>query len=203
MGRSDRTNRRRLLAPQVSGERQRRMSSGSSGSGKSDVASASVDFARLWAPWRTAFLTQPRARRCVFCTAKRFKRDDRRHHVIDRGRRVFALLNLYPYNNGHLMIAPYRHIGAVPSLDPAEWTEMHEVGCRLMERLSKTIHPHGFNIGLNVGRVSGAGIPGHLHLHIVPRWLGDANFISILGNTRVISQSLNQLYHLLTTTSQD
>ncbi len=153
-------------------------------------------FDRLWAPWRSRFLSQPKRRRCIFCTAKRSKQD-RRHYVIERGPRVFALLNLYPYNNGHLMIAPYRHVGALERLGVEEWTDMLRVTRRLMKRLKSRLHPHGFNVGLNLGRMAGAGIPGHLHLHLVPRWTGDTNFLPVLGHTKVISQSLDELYALL------
>jgi ATP adenylyltransferase len=128
--------------------------------------------------------------------AKRSRRD-RRHHVVARGEETFALLNRYPYNNGHLMIAPYRHVGALASLRPAEWTEMLRLARRLTSRLREVLHPHGFNLGVNLGRAAGAGIPGHLHLHVVPRWTGDTNFFPILSQTKVISQSLDELYTLL------
>ena len=153
--------------------------------------------ARLWAPWRHQFLAQPVKRGCIFCTAIR-SRDDRRHHVIARQRHVIALLNRYPYNNGHLMIAPRRHIGELLSVTPAEWGGMLSLGQRLIARLQRELHPHGFNVGLNLGRVAGAGIPGHLHLHVVPRWQGDTNFMPILAETKVISQSLEALYELFT-----
>ena len=152
---------------------------------------------RLWAPWRSTFLAKRRKGRCIFCAAKR-SGQDRRHHVIDRGERVLALLNRYPYNNGHVMIAPYRHAGTLESLTSAEWAEILRMSRRLTRRLTRALHPHGFNVGLNLGRTAGAGIPGHLHLHIVPRWDGDTNFMPILAHTKVISQSLEELYTLLT-----
>ena len=153
------------------------------------------DLRRLWAPWRSQFLSRPKSRRCIFCAAKRAA-DDRTHHVIARGRRVFALLNRYPYNNGHLMIAPYRHVGALPALSVAEWAEMLRLSQRLTTRLRSALRAQGFNLGLNLGRVGGAGIPGHLHLHLVPRWSGDTNFMPLLADTKVISQSLDELYRL-------
>ena len=156
-----------------------------------------ANLGRLWAPWRARFLSQPKRRRCIFCVATRSKRD-RRHYVVDRGKRVFALLNLYPYNNGHLMIAPYRHVGTLERLSVEEWADMLTLSRRLMQRLKRRLHPHGFNVGLNLGRTAGAGIPGHLHLHVVPRWNGDTNFLPVLGQTKVISQSLDELYRLLT-----
>ena len=151
---------------------------------------------RLWAPWRQALFARPKPRGCIFCAAKRSSAD-RRHHVVARGRAVFAILNLYPYNNGHFMIAPYRHVGRFERLSDAEWLEMLRLGRTLMGRLRARLRPHGFNIGTNLGKIAGAGIPGHLHLHIVPRWNGDTNFMPILGRTKIISQSLDALYDLL------
>ena len=152
---------------------------------------------RLWAPWRGRFLKQRGRRACVFCVAKR-SRADRQHLVIARGRRVFALLNLYPYNNGHLMIAPYRHLGTLTALTQEEWAEILRMSQRLTTRVRAVLRPHGFNIGFNLGRSAGSGIPGHLHLHIVPRWNGDTNFMPVLAHTKIISQSLEELYALLT-----
>lgn len=151
---------------------------------------------RLWAPWRNTFLIKASAGRCIFCAAKR-SRDDRKHLVIARGQRAFVMLNLYPYNNGHVMVAPIRHVGDLEALTAAEWAEMGRLSRRVMKLIRRTLHPHGFNIGMNVGRVAGAGFPGHLHLHIVPRWNGDTNFMPVTGRTKVISQSLRELYRLL------
>ena len=111
---------------------------------------------------------------------------------------MFALLNRYPYNNGHLMIAPNRHVGELEALRPAEWAGILRMSRQLMRRLRRTIHPHGFNVGLNLGGAAGAGIPGHLHVHIVPRWNGDTNFLPVIGHTKLVSQSLEELYALLT-----
>lgn len=154
----------------------------------------SVD--RLWAPWRHTFITGRRPRGCIFCAAKR-STADRAHHVIERGEHAFAMLNLYPYNNGHLMIAPYRHIGTLAQIRPAEWSELLRLAQRLTARLTRLLHPHGYNLGLNLGRDAGAGIPGHLHLHVVPRWRGDTNYMPILTNVKVISQSLEELFTAL------
>ena len=155
---------------------------------------------RLWAPWRNAFLMQAasknRSRRCIFCAAHRSSAN-RRHYVVARGRRAFAMLNLYPYNNGHVMIVPSRHVGELERLTPGEWTAMLRLARRVMRRLRATLHPHGFNLGINLGRVAGAGIPGHLHLHLVPRWNGDTNFMPITGQTKVMSQALDELYTVL------
>lgn len=155
-----------------------------------------VDIARLWAPWRSSFLKQRGRRRCFLCAAKASKAD-RRHYVVARGPEVFAVLNLYPYNNGHVMIAPYRHVGQLGRLTRAEWDGMLVLSQRITKRLARTIHPHGYNLGMNLGRIGGAGVPGHLHLHLVPRWKGDTNFMTVAGNTKVVSQSLDELYTLL------
>lgn len=152
---------------------------------------------RLWAPWRGTFLRQRKPRHCIFCRAKRARRD-RAHHVLARGVQAFVMLNLYPYTNGHLMIIPYRHVGRFEKIRPEEWAEMLTLGQEFLRRLRRTVRPHGYNLGLNLGRVAGAGIPGHLHLHIVPRWTGDTNVMPVLANTRIISQSLDELYTLLT-----
>jgi ATP adenylyltransferase len=154
--------------------------------------------ARLWAPWRSAFISRrapPKG--CVFCAAKRRHTEDRRRHVIARGERVFALLNRYPYNNGHVLVAPYRHVGRFESLRAEEWAEALRLTQRILGRLTAALRPHGFNLGINLGRAAGAGIPGHLHLHLVPRWTGDANFMPLFGGARVISRSLDELYRLL------
>ena len=152
---------------------------------------------RLWAPWRSAFVSSPKGGRCIFCAAQR-SRNDRRHHVVRRGKRVFALLNRYPYNNGHLMVAPYRHVADLASVNAAEWDEIRRLSRQLIRRLRRVLHPQGFNMGLNLGRVAGAGIPGHLHVHLVPRWNGDTNFFPVIAQTKVISQSLDELYASLT-----
>ena len=107
------------------------------------------------------------------------------------------MLNRYPYNNGHLMVAPVRHVGRLEKLMPEEWLEMFELMNDAMARLKKIMSPDGYNIGINLERVAGAGIPGHLHLHVVPRWIGDTNFMPALAGTKVISQSLSSAYRLL------
>ena len=154
------------------------------------------DLDRLWAPWRSRFVSRRKSGRCIFCVA-RASRQDREHHVIARGARVFALLNRYPYNNGHVMIATHRHVGTLDAIQPSEWAEMLLMSQRLTARLRRVLRPHAWNIGLNLGRVAGAGIPGHFHLHLVPRWNGDTNFMPVLGGTRVVSQALDELYELL------
>ncbi len=159
---------------------------------------------RLWAPWRTAYLRHSRGaapKGCVFCVAKR-ARDDRRVQVVARGRQGFALLNRYPYNVGHLMVAPYRHVGDLVALRPDERTELFEETTRMISVLQRAVHAQGVNLGLNMGRAAGAGIPGHLHMHLVPRWVGDTNFMPVIGKTKVMSQSLDAMYDLLIRTQR-
>lgn len=152
---------------------------------------------RLWAPWRMNYLKQElkhvrRAGGCVFCRMIKEK-DDKKNLVIVRGEHCFIVLNLYPYNNGHLLVVPNRHVGDLKHLkfvEKKEFFEMVEYGRDL---LSDVLEPEGFNIGMNLGRAAGAGIPRHMHMHVVPRWLGDVNFMPITAETKVISESLQQL----------
>ena len=156
---------------------------------------------RLWAPWRVGYISglrrsSSKTTRCLFCRG-RSETADSADHLLTRGRLAFSLLNRYPYNNGHLMVAPYRHVGQLSKLTPPEWTEMLELVNDAMSRLDQVMHPKGYNLGINIGRVAGAGIPGHLHLHIVPRWSGDTNFMPAVTGAKVISQSLEASYQLL------
>lgn len=158
-----------------------------------------TELKRLWAPWRLAYVSQARDARvkgCLFCRIRRAK-SDRAGQVITRGKLSFTLLNRYPYNNGHLMVSPYRHVADLQALKPAEWLDMLKLAQDAIRRLGKVMSPHGYNLGINLGRVAGAGIPGHLHLHIVPRWSGDTNFMPTVAQTKVISQSLAAAYQLL------
>ena len=151
---------------------------------------------RLWAPWRQGYLMKPAAKGCVFCNAAS-SRDDRKALVVHRGRDVLCMLNLYPYSNGHLLVAPKRHLRSLSQLKAHEATELLRTTALMERRLTALLHPQGFNIGLNLGRAAGAGIPGHLHLHVVPRWIGDTNFMPLLGQTKVLSISLRTLYQQL------
>jgi ATP adenylyltransferase len=117
--------------------------------------------------------------------------------VVTRGRLAYSILNRFPYNNGHLLIAPYRHVGRLELLTQQEWLELLELTRDAMARLKKVLAPDGYNLGINLGRTAGAGIPRHLHLHLVPRWNGDANFMPVVANTKVISQSLAAASDLL------
>ncbi len=154
---------------------------------------------RLWAPWRSAYhLKAKKGRACIFCAAsKPSAKRDREQHVLSRGKYAFAMLNRYPYNNGHFMVAPKRHVGRLEALRPSEWLELLRLSRRIMARINTRLHPDGFNAGFNLGKTSGAGFPGHLHLHVVPRWNGDTNFMPVIGQTKVVSQWLDEVHDAL------
>ncbi len=124
-------------------------------------------------------------------------RQDQRNYIVKRTRTCFAVLNLYPYNNGHVLILPKRHVASIEKLTNTEKLEWLELAEEVRNGLQKAIKPHGFNLGINLGRTAGAGIPGHLHLHIVPRWKGDVNFMPVMTGTKIISESLDSLYRCL------
>ena len=145
---------------------------------------------RLWAPWRLAYVTaaQVPATDCIFC-------DPSAGHDVDlvvlRGRHAYVILNLYPYNNGHLMVVPIRHLAALESLTPDEQVELMRLA-RLSEMaLNEAYRPQGINVGINLGKAAGAGIENHLHVHLVPRWSGDTNFMTAVGQTRVLPEDLD------------
>jgi ATP adenylyltransferase len=132
--------------------------------------------------------------KCIFCAALDRRRDGPSNLILERGPACFAILNRYPYSPGHAMVAPIRHVGAVARLTPQERTEMWERVARVQAALDRAFRPHGYNIGINLGRVAGAGVPGHLHLHIVPRWRGDTNFMPAIAGAKVIPMSLAESY---------
>ena len=148
---------------------------------------------RIWAPWRIKYITSEKEKVCIFCKAYKEKKD-KKNLVILRSDYSFVLFNKFPYNNGHLLIAPYRHIANLEELKDLEISDIHSILTKMLSVLKKTIKPDGFNIGINLGKVSGAGIEEHLHIHLVPRWNGDTNFMPVISNTKVISQSLEDLY---------
>jgi len=145
---------------------------------------------RLWTPWRLAYVTDASTDtgECIFCTAAGRLDDD--DLVVHAGRRCFVILNKYPYNNGHLMVVPRRHVGRLASLESDELVELSSLTQRAERALTEAYAPHGFNMGLNLGRPAGAGVLDHLHLHVVPRWNGDTNFMSVVGETRVLPEEL-------------
>ena len=147
---------------------------------------------RLWAPWRLDYVASAGdGQECIFC-AKPAAGDDDASLIVHRGRLCCVLLNLYPYANGHLMIAPYRHVATPGALSEEERAELWELLDQGIAALTAAMAPHGFNAGLNLGRVAGAGIEDHLHLHVVPRWNGDTNFMPVLADVRVMPEHLQR-----------
>jgi ATP adenylyltransferase len=126
---------------------------------------------------------------CIFCDHLASK-DDREAHILYRGERVFVLLNAFPYNTGHLMVAPMRHVGELHDLDPDELLDLMELTSRSVSVVTEAMGPDGFNLGMNLGAVAGAGVPGHLHMHVVPRWGGDTNFMAVVGETKVLPEMI-------------
>jgi ATP adenylyltransferase len=156
---------------------------------------------RLWAPWRLSYVASAKPpaedEPCFICRGLAEK-NDRDNLLVWRNRKSVVLLNRFPYNNGHLLIAPNAHKGQLHELEDGESLELQQAIARFVGMLGEMMKPDGFNVGLNLGKAAGAGLPGHLHWHIVPRWNGDTNFMPVLSDTRVIVQSLDQLYELLT-----
>lgn len=148
---------------------------------------------RIWAPWRMKYIKKINKKGCFLCRAIREKKDFK-NFIILRSKKSISLLNIYPYNNGHLMIAPTRHISSLEKLTSQEINEIFNQAKKMIKALKKVLKPDGFNLGLNIGKSAGAGIEGHLHLHIVPRWVGDTNFMPVLSNAKVIPQTLTDIY---------
>jgi ATP adenylyltransferase len=152
----------------------------------------------LWAPWRIPYLrkiTKPgNADACFFCDYVPTPKKDRKNLVVRRGKTCFVVLNRFPYTGGHLLVAPYAHKGELPLLTTEEQLEIFEHLKEMKAALERLMHPQGFNIGLNIGRAAGAGVPGHLHFHLVPRWNGDHNFMTTIAQVKVIPQALEELH---------
>jgi len=149
---------------------------------------------RLWAPWRNKFVTIRKIKGCLFCIKGK---KNARLFVIKRTGHSFAMLNIYPYNNGHIMVSPLRHVRDLKGLNDEELLDIIKLTRDIQKLLEKKLRPHGFNIGINTGKAAGAGYKGHLHIHIVPRWKGDSNFMPVIADTKVIPLSLKELYRLL------
>jgi ATP adenylyltransferase len=154
---------------------------------------------QLWAPWRGDFVNQKPHSGCIFCQfpAEEGAEADRRNLILGRTRHSFAILNKYPYNNGHLMVIPRRHIAELPALPADEFTDLNQLLQRSVAILGRVYLPAGYNVGMNLGRVAGAGIADHLHWHVVPRWGGDTNFMPVLAETKVMIEHLLQTYDKL------
>jgi ATP adenylyltransferase len=146
-----------------------------------------------WAPWRIEYIRMEKPRGCILCDKPKEKRDAE-NYILFRGEKNFIMLNAYPYNPGHLLIAPYRHIAGLEELTESERNEHYKLVTRSVEVLKAQLKPAGFNLGANLGRVAGAGIDDHFHSHIVPRWQGDDNFMPVLADTKVIPQALADTY---------
>jgi len=148
----------------------------------------------LWTPWRYRWVSDAgKDERCVFCDAIDAK-DDAATLIVERGEKNFIILNRFPYTSGHLMIVPYAHVPDLVSADAETLAEMMRIAQRAQKALEKTYRPEGFNLGVNLGRAAGAGITGHLHMHVLPRWVGDANFMTVTGETRVEPEELSTTY---------
>lgn len=156
---------------------------------------------QLWAPWRLNYIVSSKEKEaqpagCFLCRYAA-ESNDETNYVVHRGQQAIVVLNRYPYNNGHLLVAPVAHKASLSELTDAEMLEMQQLLQRMTAALTATMSPEGFNIGLNLGQVAGAGLPGHLHWHIVPRWSGDSNFMTVCADVNVIPQSLDALYKYL------
>lgn len=156
----------------------------------------------LWAPWRIEYIEQSyqtklkhKQEKCFLCVKK--TKSDEKDLIIKRGKYAFVIMNHFPYNAGHLMIAPYRHIGLLEKIRPTEASELFLLLQKSIIALKKAYHPEGFNIGLNLGTIAGAGVPGHLHIHLIPRWLGDTNFMPLVADTKVINEQLTIVFQKL------
>jgi len=151
----------------------------------------------IWAPWRMAYIKHARKpARCIFCVKARERRDAV-NLLLHRGRHGFVMMNLFPYNSGHLMVAPYAHVKSPESLPADAALDLIRLTNLSLRALRAAIRPEGFNVGMNLGRVSGAGLDAHVHLHIVPRWNGDTNFMPLFSETRVIPEHLRETYRKL------
>ncbi|MFC1945638.1 HIT domain-containing protein [Chloroflexota bacterium] len=151
---------------------------------------------RIWAPWRIEYIESEKPAGCILCE-KPAEDNDEANYILYRGRLNFVILNAYPYNPGHLMVAPYRHLAGVAELTDEERNEHFEMVTRCTNLLQAAVAPQGYNIGMNLGRVAGAGIEDHIHSHIVPRWNGDTNFMPVLADVRVMPQALADTYRKL------
>jgi ATP adenylyltransferase len=154
---------------------------------------------QLWAPWRLKYIekAQTQSAEDCFFDALPQETNDRENFILYRGKSVFVILNAFPYNNGHLMVAPYRHVADLEEMSEEELLEVNQTLSRCVSWLKKAYSPEGFNIGVNLGKVAGAGVPGHIHWHIVPRWNGDSNFMTVIGEVRVLPENLYQTYDRL------
>ena len=150
----------------------------------------------LWTPWRYAFVTSAdKASGCVFCEQQ--KKPDREAWIVHRARHNFIILNAFPYTNGHVMVVPYAHLDELRRLPPETSTEMMDLCKRMESVLREVYHPEGINLGMNIGKAAGAGVAGHVHMHVLPRWTADSNFMTTVAETRVLPEALETTYKRL------
>jgi ATP adenylyltransferase len=153
---------------------------------------------RLWAPWRMEFILNEKPSECIFCLGEaQGQVREKERLILRRDTLTFVMMNRYPYTSGHLLVSPYRHVGSIQDLLPDEMLELFEnvrLACGVM---TKACSPQGFNIGINVGKAAGAGVDDHLHIHVVPRWVGDANFMTVISDVRVMPENLSATYDKL------
>jgi len=148
---------------------------------------------KIWSSWRVEYIRSEKAKGCIFCQKPEENKDEQ-NYILFRGKTSFVLLNKYPYNPGHLMIAPFRHLATLDELTDEELFEHFDSVRRSVRALKEAYKPEGFNIGINLGRVAGAGVEGHVHTHVVPRWNGDTNFMPVLADAKVLSEALASTY---------
>jgi ATP adenylyltransferase len=151
----------------------------------------------IWSPWRYRYVSTATAGdACIFCS-KPAAGCDEENHIVHRGERNFVILNLYPYTNGHVMVAPYEHVASIEQAAEETAVEMMLLVRRVAQHLRAVYQPLGLNLGMNIGECAGAGITGHIHMHVLPRWPGDANFMSVVGETRVMPEDISETYRKL------
>lgn len=146
----------------------------------------------LWAPWRISYIVKGSSEECIFCKA--VKGGDDENYVVLRSKHSIAMLNIFPYNTAHVMIAPVRHVARIEQLSREEVLDLFEVLSRVVKAIEQEYSPQGYNIGVNIGRVAGAGVESHIHVHVVPRWLGDTNFMPVIAGTKVMPEDLRSTY---------
>jgi len=151
---------------------------------------------RIWAPWRMKYILDDKTQGCAFCQALQAG-DDKAKYIVYRGEKAFIILNTFPYTNGHLMVVPYTHTGDFVELDGQTLADMMRLTQKALQAMRQVMSPHGFNVGLNLGQAAGAGIQDHVHIHIVPRWQNDTNFMPVLADVRVLPESLEDTYEKL------
>jgi len=150
----------------------------------------------LWAPWRMEYIVKDKSLECIFCTMPQDK-NDRAAKILFRGKECFAIMNIFPYNNGHVMVSPYRHLSCITLLNEKELIETSRLIQKSLEKIRTVYNPDGFNVGYNIGKIAGAGYDEHIHTHIVPRWTGDTNYMPVLADVKVHPEHLESTYDRL------